>query len=114
MCAPVKWRLAGMLPREWRKCTLSAELILNPLFLALGMVFCISNRGLLAVLVVDVFPERILKHAGKVVGVWLGREDHLLEGFVLGKEFGHVEEEESVAVFQQGFGAVQLQRQKEA
>ena len=31
MCAPVKWRLAGMLPREWRKCTLSAELILNPM-----------------------------------------------------------------------------------
>ena len=31
LCVPVKWRLAGMLPREWRKCTLSAELILNPM-----------------------------------------------------------------------------------
>ena len=31
LCALIKWRLAGMLPREWRKCTLSAELILNPM-----------------------------------------------------------------------------------
>ena len=31
LCAPVKWRLAGMLPREWKKCTPSAELILNPM-----------------------------------------------------------------------------------
>ena len=29
LCAPVKWRLAGMLLREWRKCTQSAELILS-------------------------------------------------------------------------------------
>ena len=27
----IKWQLAGMLPREWKKCTLSAELILNPM-----------------------------------------------------------------------------------
>ena len=31
MCAPKKWQLAGMLPREWRKCTVSAESIQNPM-----------------------------------------------------------------------------------
>ena len=30
MCVPLKWRLARMLPRELRRCTLSAGLILNP------------------------------------------------------------------------------------
>ena len=30
MCAPLKWRLARMLPRELRRCTMSAGLILNP------------------------------------------------------------------------------------
>ena len=30
MCVTVKWRLARMIPREWRRCTLSAELIMNP------------------------------------------------------------------------------------
>ena len=31
MCAPQKWCLARMLPRELRRCTLSAGLILNPM-----------------------------------------------------------------------------------
>ena len=30
MCAPLKWRLARMLPRELRRCTMSAGLTLNP------------------------------------------------------------------------------------
>ena len=30
MCAPLKWRLARMLSRELRGCTMSAGLILNP------------------------------------------------------------------------------------
>ena len=38
LCTPVKWRLARMLPREWRKCTLSAELILNPMTLSSALI----------------------------------------------------------------------------
>ena len=30
MCAPLKWRLARMLPRELMRCTMGAELMLNP------------------------------------------------------------------------------------
>ena len=30
MCVPVNWRLARMLPREWRNCTVEAEFIPNP------------------------------------------------------------------------------------
>ena len=30
MCAPLKWRLARMLPGELRRCTVSAKFILNP------------------------------------------------------------------------------------
>ena len=30
-CAPVKWRLAGMLPREWKMCTHCVRVSLNPM-----------------------------------------------------------------------------------
>ena len=42
MCAPLKWCLARMLPRELRMCTLSAGLILNPMMGCFSIVYLLK------------------------------------------------------------------------